>query len=85
MILKSPNKTNEREKIMATKTKTAKGGLTGSAEYMRELVKRGTSKADAFKKLLAKWPRFETDKAGLISRWNMANKVLHNQTAKKAA
>jgi hypothetical protein len=83
MILKSRNKTKEREKIMATKTKTAKGGLT--AEYMRELVKKGTSKADAFKKLLAKWPRFETDKAGLVSHWNMANKVLRNQIAKKAA
>ena len=70
---------------MATKTKTVKGGLTGSAEYMRELVKKGTSKADAFKKLLAKWPRFETDKAGLMSRWNMANKIVRSQVAKKAA
>jgi len=78
-------KTNKVMKKEKTKAKAAKIGITGSAQYMRELVKKGTAKADAFKKVLAKWPQFENDKAGLASRWDMANKILKTEAAKKAA
>jgi hypothetical protein len=61
------------------KKKTAKIGITGSARYMRELVKNGTSKADAFNKMLAKWPHFVNDKAGLASRWEAANRLVKSE------
>jgi hypothetical protein len=54
-------------------------GITGSAQYMRNLVSEGVAKADAFKKMLAKWPRFEQDKPGLESRWKMAKRIIESK------
>ncbi|HTV40974.1 MAG TPA: hypothetical protein VMF08_10380 [Candidatus Sulfotelmatobacter sp.] len=70
---------------MAKKTKTAKatGGITGSAQYMRDLVAKGVLKKAAFEKMLAKWPKFKHDMVGLESRWNTANRLNKSAAAKE--
>lgn len=75
----------ESENNMANKNKSAKKGLTGSAEMMRDLYGNGVGKKEAFAKLTAAYPKFEHDEIGLESRWRTAERFATNAEKKKKA
>lgn len=84
----STDMTNKNKKATIPKRKSAAkvtGGLTGSAQYMRQMVTDGKSKPQAFEAMLEKWPQFEKDKVGLESRWNMAVKIVKPSSSKPGA
>lgn len=66
-------------------SKTSAGRITGAAAYMRQLFTDGVSKAEATKKLIAKFPKFEHDAAGVESRWRTAERIASHAEGRATA
>lgn len=50
--------------------------IAGAAQFVRKQVARGVDKRSIKAAVLKRWPKFETDKAGLESRLRVAQEIV---------